>query len=249
MSFTLSDQHVEDFHTLGYTVFEQILPATLIRDLRLAADLARDLAREKAGAQTQRLQPVGDFDIEQQPFIDYAELPELLDAIHQVLSPAHTHGDRQHLGILLEPADLPYCTHWHRDWRDNIYGLDLDQWETNYRDPDLLNQVNCALYEDSSTWVVPGSHLRRDLAERADLSASTSSACRGRGSCIWQRGISASIETPCGTSATTSHTGDVATLHDSVYTPAYREWSPREVIAANERRAAGAEMSNPNFRN
>ena len=40
-----------------------------------------------------------------------------------------------------------------------------------------------------------------------------------------------------------------ATLHDSVYTPAYREWSQREVIAANERRAAGAEMSNPNFRN
>jgi len=30
MSFTLSDQHIEDFHTLGYTVFEQILPATLI---------------------------------------------------------------------------------------------------------------------------------------------------------------------------------------------------------------------------
>ncbi len=31
-----------------------------------------------------------------------------------------------------------------------------------------FNQLNCALYQDNSTWVVPGSHLRGDLPrERA----------------------------------------------------------------------------------
>ena len=67
------------------------------------------------------------------------------------------------MGVLFEPAGSPWCTHWHRDWRDNIPGLELARWDEHFADDRYFNQVNCALYADSCTWVVPGSHLRRDL--------------------------------------------------------------------------------------
>ena len=115
MAFQFSDKHIEDFHMLGYTVFGQILPPSLISDLRRVSDAAREIARERGGAQAQRLQPVGHFDLDQQPFIDYADLPDLVDAAAKVLTPDHHHGNRDEFGILLEPAEIPYCTAWHRD--------------------------------------------------------------------------------------------------------------------------------------
>jgi ectoine hydroxylase-related dioxygenase (phytanoyl-CoA dioxygenase family) len=160
VSWSWSERHIEEYHRQGYTIFEAILPTSLIADLRRACDAARSLARERSGAQTQRLQPV--FDIDTVPFAAFTQLPALVDALQRTLSPRHT-CTHEALGVLLEPAELPWCTAWHRDWRDNIFGLDLDRWEADLRDVDLFNQLNCALYENGSTWVVPGSHLRGDL--------------------------------------------------------------------------------------
>ena len=155
MSWSWSERHIEEYHLQGFTVFEAILPPSLIEDLRRGCATARDLARERSGPQTQRLQPVFDFDIDHTAFTDFVELPELNDALQQTLGPQHTYGHRDGLGVLLEPAELPWCTPWHRDWRDNIFGLDLDRWEADFRNQDLFNQLNCALYEDTCTWVVP----------------------------------------------------------------------------------------------
>ena len=118
MAFKISDAHIQDYHTRGYTVFQKILPPSLIEDLRRVTDRAREIARAENGPQTQRLQPVGEYDVDQKPFVDYTELPELVDAIAQLLSPQHRHGDRDWFGVLLEPAESPYSTPWHRDWRD-----------------------------------------------------------------------------------------------------------------------------------
>ena len=163
MGFQVSDKHIEEYYMSGYTVFRKILPPSLIRDLRQVSDRAKAIAREQSGPQVQRLQPVANYDLDQQPFIDYANLPPLVDAIAKVLTPRHRHGDRDHFGILFEPADMPYCTPWHRDWRDNAIGLPLSMWDEVFNDINHFNQINCALYEDSSTWFVLGSHLRRDL--------------------------------------------------------------------------------------
>lgn len=154
MSFEFSDSHISEFYTYGYTVFRGILPPSLIRDLRRVTDKARGIAREKEGPQTQRLQPVEEFDLDLQPFHDFAELPELKDAVSRVLTPHHQYGKLNILGILLEPRDMPYCTPWHRDATNVFYA--------NYHDANFYNQINCALYQDSCTWVVPGSHFRRD---------------------------------------------------------------------------------------
>ena len=155
MGFEFSDHHIEDYHVRGFSVFRKILPPTLIADLRRVTDRARELARVERGPQAQRLQPVERDELDQQPFIDYSELPELVDAITAVLTPRHYHGDRSFMGVLFEPAELPWCTAWHRDWRDNCPGLDLAKWEAGLNDINLFNQVNCALYDDGSTWSRP----------------------------------------------------------------------------------------------
>lgn len=166
MAFQFSDRHITDYHSLGYTIFRSILPPSLIADLRRAAERARELARQHYGPQAQRLQPVTAYDVDQPPFEDYAGFPTLREAVTRVLGEGFKHANN-HCGILFEPADLPYCTPWHRDWRDNCAGLPLDRWCAVQNDIRYFNQVNCALYEDSCTWAVPGSHLRGDVPAEA----------------------------------------------------------------------------------
>ena len=57
MAFAFCDRHIDEYRTQGYTVFRQVLPLSLIADLRRVCDEARDLARQQRGLQAQRLQP------------------------------------------------------------------------------------------------------------------------------------------------------------------------------------------------
>ena len=76
MAFVFSDHHINEYPpTQGYTVFRQLLPPALVADLRRVCAEARDLARQQRGPQAQRLQPMADFPLDQQPFIDYARTP------------------------------------------------------------------------------------------------------------------------------------------------------------------------------
>lgn len=269
MGFQLTDQHIDDFQLQGYTVFRKILPTSLIRDLRRVSHSARQIARDRLGSQAQRLQPVGNFDIDQQPFIDYAELPDLVKAIAELLSPHHQHGNRNHLGILIEPAEEPYCTPWHRDWRDNLRGMKLERWNQRFQDANLFNQINCALYNDNCTWLVPGSHSRHDLVceierfpnrpisgpnlknknteEREQICLEY---CRSMPSCL-------QLHLEAGDFAlyrsSVWHIGNYvpysirATLHDSAMTPEFEIWSQQVQQEASVRREAGVVMDNPNI--
>ena len=268
MAFQFSDQHIENFHMLGYTVFGKILPPSLISDLRRVSDIAREIARSRGGAQVQRLQPVGHFELDQQPFMDYAELPDLVDTIAKVLTPRHLHGDCDHLGILLEPAEMPYCTAWHRDWRDNIHGLNLAHWDQGLLDINLFNQINCALYNDSCTWVVPGSHLRHDLRSEAERFPDRPISGPNFGErtveereyiCLeYCRSMPSAVPLylEAGDFAlyrnTLWHMGNYvpysmrATLHDSAMTPEFKEWSQQAQQEASQRQKDGLIMDNPN---
>ena len=168
MAFKVTDQHIQDYHTLGFTLFQQMIPASLLTQMRREADKGRHLGRQKKGPQIQRIQPIGHYDLDLKPFVEFAQLPEIIEALQAILSPHHWYGRKQedplaHTGILYEPAQRPYCTVWHRDWRDNVPGLNVEVWQRRIGEVELFNQVNCALYEDTSLWVVPGSHLRPDL--------------------------------------------------------------------------------------
>ena len=161
MSFTLTDTHVFEFRSLGYTIFRGIIPPSLIADLRRASEKGAAIVRKKTNANAQRFQPVSQFDIDQKAFDDYRCLPPLCDAFATLLSPRHKHGNPNLMGVLIEPAERPWCTNWHRDHLHHLDGLNSQT--VNYFDINMFNQINCALYEDSCTWVVPGSHLREEL--------------------------------------------------------------------------------------
>jgi len=146
-----------------------------VRDLRNVAAKGRELARATRGSQAQRIQPVGNFELDPGPLQDYAELPELLEAMRAVIGPDAWHGEPSMLGILLEPAEAPWCTPWHRDIADHSpeFKAYLDSIRNNIA---YANQVNCALYDDSSTWFVPGSHCRDDVAGEAEHAATCPTA-------------------------------------------------------------------------
>lgn len=159
MAFQFSEKHITEFHMTGATIFRGILPASLIADLRRACDEGAAAVRAVKDGQAQRFQPVSKYASDLKPFQDYAELPALREAISKVTSPRCMYGNLDFLGVLIEPQDFPYCTPWHRDARSL---LDDEEWDFWTRQKDFGNQVNCALYEDSCTWFVPGSEPRAD---------------------------------------------------------------------------------------
>ena len=161
MPFQFSEKHVNEFHMAGVTVFRSVLPPSLIRDLRRVCNEGAATARARGwGGRFQ----IADGDIDRRPFQDYAELPALRDAVAKVVGPQCIYGDQSWFGVFIEPENVPWCTEWHRDARGVLNDEEWDHWT---KIPSLGNQVNCALYEDSCTWYVPGSHLRGDTgAER-----------------------------------------------------------------------------------
>jgi hypothetical protein len=171
MAFCYSDQHREEYITDGFTILRGIIPTTLLGDLRRETDLAREIARARNGPQAQRLQPVYAYEgLNSKPFRDFLDLPGMRATVAGVLGPDHRQSDI--MGVLLEPTRDAWCTHWHRDWGYNAAHVDLDAFFKAVTNPRMFNQLNAALYDDHSLWVVPGSHDRTDTAQERAAFAS-----------------------------------------------------------------------------
>jgi ectoine hydroxylase-related dioxygenase (phytanoyl-CoA dioxygenase family) len=167
MPFQYSDQHRDEYSTAGLTVLRGVIPAPLLTDLRRETDKARELARQSTGPQSQRLQPVYKYEeLNHRPFRDFLQLPGMQATVEGILGASHRSS--YNMGVLLEPAQNPWCTNWHRDVAHHIAGLDMQSFQKAARDVGMFNQFNAALYDDHSLWIVPGSHNRKDtLEERA----------------------------------------------------------------------------------
>jgi hypothetical protein len=161
--FHYTEQLREAYVTDGFTVLRGLIPASLLADLRRETDIAREIARTQKGPQTQRLQPVYAYEeLDPRPFRDFLNLPELQATVEGILGKGHTQSDI--MGVLLEPAEAAWCTHWHRDWGYNHPDVDREAFFRVISNLRLFNQLNAALYDDHSLWVVPGSHAREDTA-------------------------------------------------------------------------------------
>lgn len=261
MPFRFSDAHVAEYHTQGFTVFRQVVPPSLVADLRQVCDRGRELARERSGPQAQRLQPIARFDLDLAPFEAFRALPDLNDALRRIISHEVTFADVEQMGVLIEPVEHPWCTPWHRDWRDNAPYLDVSAWQAVLLDRNYFNQSNCALYEDHSLWVVPGSHLREDLSCEAGLFPvrpipgpaleGQSSVERERLSAEYVRQMPGAVQLhlEAGDFAlyrnSLWHLGNYlpyckrATLHDFIDTPAYAAWRARMSQDFTRRKEAG----------
>lgn len=244
MPFTFSEQHIADYYHHGYTVFRGILPPSLVRDLRRVTDRAREIAREEHGPQAQRLQPVKTYEsrLDLQPFRDYTDLPELMDALQKVLSPEHAMEGLPLLGILFEPAERPWCTAWHRDITAQTRHINPDEFRTHVRNPTFFNQINCALYTDTCAWYVPGSDGRPDTAaeqeaarQQPNLDGKSEEDCE-RLNLAYCQGMPGAVQFVLEPGdfalyrSTGWHIGNYApyrkraTLHDAVWDPEARRW-------------------------
>lgn len=179
MPFAFHDGMLNEYLQQGYLILRQAIPASLLKDLRPVADQARALAHEINGPQAQRIQPLERFAdrLNLKPFQDYCELPDLTDAIRRLLGPRCTYGHLGIMGLLVEPVNMPWHGGWHRDGVVEVpteaRGPRTDALlDEVWHDLAWWNQINCAIYSDSCTWFVPGSHLRRrDLPGEAQTHA------------------------------------------------------------------------------
>lgn len=165
MTFQLTDDHVTRYWERGYTVFERIVPVSLIADLRRAVRAGLVAVGDELGERGCRFKPRADDDMPLEPFDAFVSLPALQAALGELLTPEHALG--QILSVMVEPAVDTYCERWHRDWRSNISEGVFEKylradWDEKCADPLYFHQVNCALYDDSSMWYVPGSHVRQE---------------------------------------------------------------------------------------
>src|SRR5580658_7904158 len=157
MPFEYTDHVREEYCEAGFTVLRDLIPASLLSDLRGETDKARELARKLHGPRAQRLQPVYNYpELNHTPFRDFTALPELQRTVAEVLGESHRESNI--MGVLLEPAEECWCTHWHRDWGYNAPHVKLDAFFEAALDLKMFNQLNAALYDDLSLWAVPYSH-------------------------------------------------------------------------------------------
>ena len=175
MAFEYCDSMRHHYYKEGYIIFRDILPPSVIKDLRHAARDVPRIAREiHKDPQAQRLQPVCNYDIDLKSFEDYSQLPVLVEAIGKILTPEHLLGRTGlgRMGLFVEPLNKPYCTDWHRDITEGSNPPDDEEFERIRYDPLWFNQINCPLYEDNCTWLVPGSHLRSNIEGEKEASGS-----------------------------------------------------------------------------
>jgi hypothetical protein len=164
MAFHFTEQHRDEYFSAGLTILHGIIPATLLSDLRRETDKARHIARKCAGPQSQRLQPVYQYEeLDHRAFRDFLELPTLRSTVEGILGPLHKPSDN--MGVLLEPAENAWCTNWHRDVAHHIPELEEAWFFQAAANLQTFNQFNAALYDDHSLWIVPGSHHRPDTPQ------------------------------------------------------------------------------------
>lgn len=264
MGFSVEQRHVDSFREHGFCVFEKLVPESLIGELRKTAEKAREVAHSIHDSQAQRLAKISEHldEATLRPVLDYQALPELHAALDAVLVPGCRPTRDASIAILFEPAEKSWCTPWHRDWRDNMPSCNLQTWVDEFFNPKFFNQVNCPLYDDHCTWIVPGSHLRGDTEEERtafpDVPVQWVSSPKGADNARIERDCLEHCRTMPGAMQACLAAGDYmlyrntlwhlgtyspdckrATLHDHAAPPAYFDWSQAMVDEGDARRAAG----------
>ena len=112
-------------------------------------------------------------------FLQYMATPHVLEVIGDILllprSERSSRLELQLVNLLCEPRDADHSLPWHRDafvGRDDCdpsSAEEVQKLESRNFGSDSSTQWNCALWEDSCLYVVPGSHRRLRTAAEADV--------------------------------------------------------------------------------
>lgn len=165
----------QQLRTQGFVVLRNAIPVDLLQRLRLASEPCAGLARAKFGANAQRLQPIAKHqgEIDLTPFHALRCLLSIIDDITDAFGQRANVFDPDTLGVLVEPNESSYLMVVHRDWLFGKPYLDVALFMKHFLSERCFFQINAALYEDPSLWVMPGSHRYVDLVMEAQRSAGT----------------------------------------------------------------------------
>ena len=153
----------EQFDDQGFILLAGAIPADTLEGLREGLDPLRQ-ARDTLGERPTRCQTILEPKYFHRSFADFLDLDVTNQAARQII------GTDQlafaGLACLLGCAEHVVCR-WHRDTA-NMDPVELDLLLNQH--PNALVQTNCAVYDDESLWVVPGSHRRDDTQDEVAYS-------------------------------------------------------------------------------
>jgi hypothetical protein len=137
---------LEAFTADGFVLLKGCVPPALLAEMRRGMEPI--VARRGAATRHQTiLKP----DVAHRSFVAFLNLPAMNDAAERIVGAPASFGA---LAVLLGAASHQLCK-WHRDFPE-----DDPEVPALLARPRVLLQYNCALYDDPSLWVVPGSHAR-----------------------------------------------------------------------------------------
>ncbi|MCJ8332604.1 MAG: phytanoyl-CoA dioxygenase family protein [Lentisphaeria bacterium] len=164
-----------DYIKNGYVIIEGAINETILAGLREAVEIIYKEIEE--GKLTGfRHQTVLKPDVFHRAYIDFLNIEVYNEAIRDILDDNDPSFSGQ--ACLIGSREHQICG-WHRDFRDT----DPDLPEL-HKIPNNCVQTNCAIYDDESLWIVPGSHVRLGSQEESDHMAK----CKGLGFIdLWEK--------------------------------------------------------------
>ena len=178
----ITDVDRKTYRESGYFILRQVIPASLLTDLRREAAKAHAIAVRLHGPQTQRLAPLRthEAELDLKPFRDFTQIEGLNAAVQALLTPEHFLKPTEDGCILFGPRERP--------WSDRVAprlarpcpggrvpgrGGRCPLAGNRHRLP-VLEPGQLPLYEDISTWYVPSSFKRvHNTPEEMRVYAST----------------------------------------------------------------------------
>ncbi len=154
----------QTFDAQGFLQLPGAMDAQLLAGLRAGLDPLRE-SRDTHGDRPTRYQTILEPDHYHPSFAEFLDLETTNQAAAEII------GTDQlmlaGLACLLGCAEHVVCK-WHRDTA-SMDPAKLDLLLNQY--PNALVQTNCAVYDDVSLWVIPGSHRRNDTAAETAYAA------------------------------------------------------------------------------
>ena len=178
MAFGFSDEDNEQYEREGYVIFREIVPASLMNDIRNAIEPVEEFIAHNARVDSRagkrekpdmrRYGPLSEYEHlmpSLKPIQDFCELPALLDAVQRITSPECNYGTPETLEVLRSPAAI-FSTAWHRDFLRTPGESGAPTYQELFDDmakePTWFHQFNCPLYRELSLWYVPGTYNKDD---------------------------------------------------------------------------------------
>lgn len=154
----------DQFDTQGFLRLKEAIPCHILKGLREGLDPLRE-ARDELGDRPTRYQTILEPKYYHPSFAEFLNLDITNRAAASIIGTDELMVAG--LACLLGCAEHVVCK-WHRDTA-SMDPTELDLLLNQY--PNALVQTNCAVYDDVSLWVVPGSHQRGDTPEETAWSA------------------------------------------------------------------------------